>query len=84
MIKSLINKAHEAGRPVGICGQVPSDSPEFIDLLIKAGIDSISVSPDSVIPVIHRVAAAEVSLVNQGFAHRNNQSLTPESAEGHA
>lgn len=80
LIKHLINDAHEARRPVGICGQAPSDSPEFIDLLIEAGIDSISVSPDSVIAVINRVAAAEVSLGNRQreSAHPNSEPKTPE------
>jgi pyruvate,water dikinase len=58
----LIETAHQAGRKVGICGQAPSDYPEFVDFLIQAGIDSISLNPDSVITVKKRVAEAEAKL----------------------
>jgi pyruvate,water dikinase len=59
MIRSLITSAHLAGRKVGICGQAPSDYPDFAEFLVSCGIDSISLNPDSVIKVIRRVAAAE-------------------------
>jgi pyruvate,water dikinase len=44
---------------VGICGQAPSDHPEFAEFLVQAGIDSISLNPDSVVPVLQRVAGLE-------------------------
>jgi pyruvate,water dikinase len=59
MIRSLITSAHQAGRKVGICGQAPSDYPDFAEFLVSCGIDSISLNPDSVINVKRRVAAAE-------------------------
>jgi pyruvate,water dikinase len=59
MIRHLIQAAHAAGRKVGICGQAPSDYPEFAAFLVEAGIDSISLNPDSVITVIPHVASAE-------------------------
>ncbi|MEX2465707.1 MAG: phosphoenolpyruvate synthase [Gemmatimonadota bacterium] len=59
MIRMVIERAHQADRPVGICGQAPSDHPEFAAFLIEAGIDSISVNPDSVVDVIRAVAEAE-------------------------
>ena len=59
MIRSLITSAHEAGRKVGICGQAPSDYPDFAEFLVSCGIDSISLNPDSVIKVIRHVAEAE-------------------------
>jgi pyruvate,water dikinase len=59
LIRDLIERAHEAGRPVGLCGQAPSDDPAFAEFLVEAGIDSISVNPDSVLDVIRHVAAAE-------------------------
>src|SRR3989339_2148827 len=59
MIRSLITSAHQAGRKVGICGQAPSDYPEFAEFLVSCGIDSISLNPDSVIKVIRHVAEAE-------------------------
>ena len=59
MIRSVIASAHEAGAHVGLCGQAPSDHPEFAAFLVECGIDSISVSPDSFIAVKRSVAAAE-------------------------
>jgi pyruvate,water dikinase len=59
MIRSLIISAHQAGRKVGICGQAPSDYPDFAEFLVSCGIDSISLNPDSVIKVIWHVAEAE-------------------------
>jgi pyruvate,water dikinase len=59
MIADLITTAHESGRKVGICGQAPSDHPEFAAFLVKAGIDSISLNPDSIIAVTRQVAETE-------------------------
>lgn len=51
MIAHAISEARSAGCKVGICGQAPSDHPEFAKFLVNAGIDSISVSPDSFVAV---------------------------------
>jgi pyruvate, water dikinase len=59
MIETLIVRAHTAGAKVGLCGQAPSNNPAFAQLLIAAGIDSISVTPDSFLAVKQHVAAAE-------------------------
>ena len=59
MIRSVIDTARRVGTEVGLCGQAPSDYPEFAEFLVECGIDSISVSPDSVIKVIRHVAEAE-------------------------
>jgi pyruvate,water dikinase len=56
---ALIRQAHAAGRKVGICGQAPSDYPDFAAFLVEAGIDSISLSPDAVVPTKMRVLEAE-------------------------
>jgi pyruvate,water dikinase len=58
-IRTLIETAHAADTKVGICGQAPSDYPEFAAFLVEAGIDSISLNPDSVVAVRRLVAAAE-------------------------
>ncbi|EAW39117.1 Phosphoenolpyruvate synthase [Lyngbya sp. PCC 8106] len=63
MIQRLIKTAHEAGRKVGICGQAPSDYPDFAEFLVEAGIDSISLNPDSVVKVKRRVAEVEQNRV---------------------
>jgi len=59
MIATVIKKAHESGAKVGLCGQAPSDHPEFARFLVGCGIDSISVTPDSFVAVKDHVAAAE-------------------------
>jgi pyruvate,water dikinase len=59
MIRSVIEEAHEAHAKVGLCGQAPSDHPEFAEFLVECGIDSISVSPDSFFAVKNHVAQAE-------------------------
>jgi pyruvate,water dikinase len=59
MCATLIEEAHKAGRKVGICGQAPSDYPEFAAFLVERGIDSVSLSPDAVVPTTLRVLEAE-------------------------
>lgn len=59
MIEHIIREAHEAGAKVGLCGQAPSDHPEFARFLVYCGIDSISVTPDSFCVVKQHVADAE-------------------------
>ena len=61
MIRRVIAEAHAVGAKVGLCGQAPSNHPEFAAFLVECGIDSISVSPDSFIAVKRSVAAAEKS-----------------------
>jgi pyruvate, water dikinase len=56
MIGSVIGAAHKAGAKVGLCGQAPSDHPEFAEFLVGCGIDSISVSPDS-FPAVKAIVA---------------------------
>jgi pyruvate,water dikinase len=58
-IADLLAKAHKSGTHTGICGQAPSDHPEFARFLVEHGIDSISVSPDSFLAVKRVVAEAE-------------------------
>lgn len=54
MVSLAIGKARENKIYIGICGQAPSDYPEFADFLINAGINSLSLIPDSVIPFLKR------------------------------
>lgn len=62
-IAHLITVAHAANRKVGICGQAPSDYPGFAAFLVEAGIDSISLNPDSVVETKKRIAQEEASIV---------------------
>lgn len=59
LIKMAVEGAKRAGRPIGICGQAPSDYPEVAQYLVKLGIDSMSLNPDSVIKITRLVAESE-------------------------
>ncbi len=59
MLKMLIRQAKLSGVKVGICGQGPSDHSDFAQFLVEEGIDSISVTPDSVIKTIRAIHAIE-------------------------
>ncbi len=56
LIAQVVRVAHERGRKVGLCGQAPSDHPEFATFLASAGIDSISVTPDALAAVVKTLA----------------------------
>jgi pyruvate,water dikinase len=58
-IKMAIRGAHRHGKKVGLCGQAPSDKPEFAAFLVEEGIDSISLTPDSVMRALGTVSKAE-------------------------
>jgi len=55
-IADVIQRAHAKDCKVGICGQAPSDYPDFAQFLVECGIDSMSLNPDSVVPVIERLS----------------------------
>jgi pyruvate,water dikinase len=55
----LIEAAHAANRKVGICGQAPSDFPDFAAFLVERGIDSISLNPDALVRTTRRIVAME-------------------------
>lgn len=59
MISTVIRKAKELGVKIGLCGQAPSDFPEFAKFLVEQGINSISFNPDSIIRGIENICAAE-------------------------
>jgi pyruvate,water dikinase len=61
LIARAIAAARKVGKPIGICGQAPSDYPEFAEWLVREGIDSISLNPDVAIATTIRVAAAEAA-----------------------
>jgi pyruvate, water dikinase len=58
-IAKAIHAAKQNNRKIGICGQAPSDYPEFARFLVEEGIDSISLNPDSVLKTLLEIAAAE-------------------------
>jgi len=57
LIRMVVEAAHRRGRKVGICGQAPSDYPEFAEFLAEIGIDSMSLNPDSLATVARRIPA---------------------------
>ena len=62
-IAQVIRAARAAGRKIGICGQAPSDYPDFAQFLVVQGIDSMSLNPDSLLKTRIAVVEAEGSLV---------------------
>jgi len=62
MIETAVEGARRNGRHSGICGQAPSDYPEVAEFLVKLGIDSMSLNPDSVLKTIRDVVALEKKL----------------------
>lgn len=62
MISTVIERVKNKGRKIGICGQAPSDFPDFAEFLVECGIDSMSLNPDSVIKTRLIVAEKEKSL----------------------
>lgn len=59
MIADMIGKAKKAGVKIGLCGQAPSDFPEFAQFLVDQGIDSISFNPDALLKGIENINYAE-------------------------
>jgi pyruvate,water dikinase len=62
LVAQAIHDARRLGRKIGLCGQAPSDYPEFASFLVECGIDSMSLNPDAVLPTTRRVADAEEAL----------------------
>jgi len=62
-ISHLIKAAHSKGKVVSICGQAPSVYPEFTEFLVREGIDSISLNPDTILKTISMIASTEQRLI---------------------
>lgn len=65
LIADVIDEARRAGKPIGICGQAPSDFPEFARWLVEQRITSISLNPDAAIKTALVIAAEEASEARQ-------------------
>ena len=59
LISEIIRKCKEKGKDIGICGQAPSDYPEFAQFLVGEGIDSMSLNSDTVIKIIMALGERE-------------------------
>jgi pyruvate,water dikinase len=62
MIAMVIGKAKKMHTKIGLCGQAPSDYPEFAQFLVGLGIDSISFNPDALLKGIENICKAEKKL----------------------
>ncbi len=62
MVAMAIEAAQRNGKKIGICGQAPSDYPEFAKFLVEKGINSISLNPDTVIQTTHTILETEKEL----------------------
>ncbi|MGI8788075.1 MAG: putative PEP-binding protein, partial [Pyrinomonadaceae bacterium] len=65
MVSMAIEAAQRNGKKIGICGQAPSDYPEFAKFLVEKGINSISLNPDTVIQTTHTILETENELKKQ-------------------
>ena len=65
LIADVIRRAQACGRKVGICGQAPSDYPEFARFLVRCGIDSISLNPDTVLKTSQTILEMEKTLAEE-------------------
>jgi len=59
LVSQIVRKCKEKGKDIGICGQAPSDYPEFAQFLVSEGIDSMSLNPDTVIKIIMAIGEHE-------------------------
>lgn len=82
MVGDVIGKARKAGIKIGICGQAPSNYPDFAEFLVARGIDSISLNPDSFIATLKIVAEAERLPQAESLSSSPRSNLHP--PPGHA
>ncbi len=75
LIEDVIRRTRACGRKIGICGQAPSDYPEFARFLVSCGIDSISLNPDTVLKTTREVLDMEKQSLERS-------SLAPAPAKG--
>lgn len=80
-IREILRKAAKVGKPVGICGQAPSDIPGFAAFLVENGIDSISVNPDSLFNAHQEVLDAERKMAHGALAKKKTTKATRTGAE---
>ena len=75
IIAHLIKVAHESGVTVSICGEGPSNLPDFAEFLVRAGIDSMSVNNDAVVATKRLVASIERKITLEQLAEQHDRAL---------
>ena len=78
LVKMVIGKAKANKRHIGICGQAPSDHPEFAEFLVREGIDTISLNPDTVLKTWIKIAEQETKL---GISSKPKKKATRKTAK---
>lgn len=84
LVAHVINKCNDRGKYIGICGQAPSDYPEFAQFVVEQGIQTMSLTPDSLVKTKIMVAELEAKLAgksrkfNAGFDIKHVSHSTPE------
>jgi len=76
IIAHLIRVAHQNGCTVSICGEGPSNLPDFTEFLVRAGIDSISVNADAVVATRNLVASLEQKMILEKLAEQREMAMT--------
>ncbi len=72
MVAMAIEAANKVGKKIGICGQAPSDYPEFADFLVEKGINSISLNPDTVVSTTAHILETEAELTSTAAGRSSN------------
>ena len=86
LVAAVINKCNERGKYVGICGQAPSDYPEFAEFVVECGIQTMSLNPDTIVKTKLAIAELEHKLENKpgkftpGFAIKSYKTEAPKKA----
>jgi pyruvate,water dikinase len=75
ILAHLIRVAHENGATVSICGEGPSNLPDFAEFLVRVGIDSISVNNDAVVATKKLVASIEQKIILERLAEQSERAL---------
>jgi pyruvate,water dikinase len=75
ILAHLIRVAHENGATVSICGEGPSNLPDFAEFLVRMGIDSISVNNDAVVATKKLVASVEQKIIMERLAEQEERAL---------
>jgi pyruvate,water dikinase len=84
LLRLAVTGARRNGKHVGICGQAPSDYPEIAEMLVRLGIDALSLNPDSVVATRLRVAEVERALGVRVRRGRHRRASRDSGAEPHA
>jgi len=74
LIRIAVEGAHQAGKPIGICGEAPANDEKLVSFLVELGIDYISVNPSSVLPTLNSIVAAETDVAMKHYQARSRST----------